>query len=292
MEKDAGDKAFYKNIFCLLDINLYFCIDYYFIIVNKFQMEDIQNVTTPPPKETSNSVKEPSRSVYPSFTLTASEHFALKIYSELGYSHFHSKDTIAQIFETNYDSIKTKLSTALQYQLLELKHGTGYKVTPLFLKLYRPHDENERRDGVLDALKSPALYEQVLSEYNGHHFPTETGLSTILFRRYGLNERASHRATQVLLNNLREHGLIGTDGILSFTNVMLDNNNTIEFIEHKDIKDNNVRALPPSTNADILNAEYLEIPIPISSGKAYLRVPEGASAEDYQKIARIVEAYK
>jgi hypothetical protein len=236
-------------------------------------------------------VKEPTRSIYPTIDVPQSIQFVTQIYLDLGYSHFHDKEAIAQIFKTAYHNIKQKLSTAQQYGLLELKYGTGYKVTPLFLKLYRPEHEYEKRTAILEALKNPPLYEKLISEYNGHNMPSVVGLSTTLFRRHGLHEKAAQKAAQVFISNLTEQGLIGSDNVLCFDEGMMEIDEPKEVAEPI-ISNSPLRALPASTTAEIIPSDYLEIPIPLKNGKAFLRVPENATEEDFLKIARVVEAYK
>jgi hypothetical protein len=244
----------------------------------------------------SNGVKEPTRSIYPVLELPPAIEFVTKIYNDLGYSHYHDKETIAKIHGTGYHSIKQKLSTSQQYGLLDLKYNTGYKVTPLFLKLYRPENDSEKLEGIIEALRNPPLYAKLIAEYNNHNVPSTMGLSTTLFRRYGLHESASTKAAQVFLGNLNFYKLIGSDNVLCFDEIMVSNENEVDsvVVSEQPVKENQtiMKSLPPSTNAELMTTDYLEIPIPLKVGKAYLRVPENATEEDFQKIARVVEAYK
>src|SRR5437868_5946679 len=98
------------------------------------------------PEETPVQVKDNEkpdknkRQVLPAFTLEEMLTFTSKIYTELGFGAFHNKDLIAKSHGLVYDSIKQKFSSAQMYGLLELKFGTGYKLTPLFLKVYKPEN--------------------------------------------------------------------------------------------------------------------------------------------------------
>ena len=238
---------------------------------------------------TPSEVKEQLRFTYPSYELSDIIAFVTQIHLELGYTNYHDKESIAKVFGVTYSAIKNKLSTAQEYGL---KHGTGYKITPLFLKIYRPENDEEKREAILESLRFSSLYRRLIEEYNGHNVPSLIGLATTLFRRYGLLEKPAEKAASIFYNNLKEFHLIGDDNILAFNSfTMLEDNNT----HNNDSSAIEFKMLPPppkTINAEVVPEDYIEIPIPVSCGKAYLRIPEKATPEDYVKIAKVVDAYK
>src|SRR5712672_2485433 len=88
------------------------------------------------PLEDENQSKEGRKRIsYVSKDLKTIVDFIAKVYNQLGHTEFHSNKAIATVHGMSPDSIKLHLSSAQQYKLLELKHGTGYKVTDHFQKI-------------------------------------------------------------------------------------------------------------------------------------------------------------
>lgn len=241
----------------------------------------------------SSNIKEPSRFAYPSSDLREIINFCTTIYSELGYTNYHDKEAVAKVFGLAYDTIKSKLSTSQEYGLLSWKKGVGYKITPLFIKIYRPENDSERREAILQALVLPPLYKALINEYEGHNIPSQVGLSTTLFRRYGFAENTAEKASKIFLRNLQLYELLDGENRLQI--VQKDeaaNEIALSETDSTPVDGKEIKMLPPSLSAEVIPDEYIEIPIPISIGKAYLRIPERATIDDYTKIARVVEAYK
>lgn len=190
-----------------------------------------------------------------------------------------------------YDSIKQKLSTAQSYGYLELKHGVGYKLTDKFLKVYKPVNEAEKREGLIDSLRLPAFYTKLIDELNGHPLPTEQGLSARLLRSFGIKDYAANKAAQIFLINLKENGFVTPNNILQVTsdnkvdaNKGVQTQNGVSRIEKEETVLPKEQPLPSG---------YIEIPVPLNGGKrAYIRIPEDYKTEDCERIAKFIEALK
>lgn len=244
--------------------------------------------------------KEASRISYPNFTLSASLPFVEKIYTELGSNQYHDKELIAKIHGLAYASIKSKLSTAQQYGLLQIKHGVGYKVTHLFIKLHKPLDDAEKKNAVLTALNSSELYQRLFNQYKDNRIPSVEVLSTVLFRNYGFIDRVSRRIAEIFITNLSDYGLLNAERIIQVH--LIENNQdnqeeNLEIVDEQAITniENVQKALPApvTTNAEILSTEIIEIPIPLKgSRRAFLRIPENFQPEDLDRISKFVDALK
>lgn len=259
----------------------------------KYQESDPDS---PSQKDIQPDSDKSSRQAIPVYLLNDSIKFCAKIYAELGVGDFHSKDLIAKIHDVAYISIKQKFSTAQYYGLLELKHGVGYKLTPLFLKIHKPETEAEKQEGIVESLHQPEIYAKLINEFNGHPLPSEQGLSARLLRTFGIKEYAATKAAQIFITNLRNNSLVNGNNILNVSKEPTPSakNDNGEAVQRNGgngagnhfTPDQLHQPLPPPP-------DYIEIPIPLSGGKrAYLRIPEDYKPEDCERIAKFVDALK
>ncbi|MBC7948011.1 MAG: hypothetical protein H7Y42_09050 [Chitinophagaceae bacterium] len=140
--------------------------------------------------------------------------FVAKVYNQLGHTTYHSNKAIATAHGLSPDSIKLQLSSGQQYKLLELKHGTGYKVHDHFQKLYLPRNEDEKRSAVIESLKNPETYQQLFKDYEYHVVPQE-GVKNHFIRSFGLREEIATKAAQIFMDNLQEFELLDSRGVLT-----------------------------------------------------------------------------
>jgi len=239
-------------------------------------------------KESTKETDKSKRVSLPVYTVSEIIAFCAKIYTELGFGDYHSKDLIAKIHGVIYDSIKQKFSTAQAYGLLELKHGVGYKLTDGFLKIYKPVTEKEKREGIIESIRLPEFYSKLLDELNGHPVPSEQGLSARLLRSFGIKDYAANKAAIVFLTNLKENGIVGADNI-----VRIDDEKPVFTPAAK----NDIPVTPAADNTAIISPiptpGYIEIPVPLNGGKrAYIKIPEDYKSEDCERIAKFVDALK
>lgn len=210
--------------------------------------------------------------------------FCTKIYTELGINSYHTNELIAKVHNVVYATIKQKLSGAQDLRLLEMKHGTGYKLTPLFLKILKPLNDQEKIEGIAESIRGPFIYDKLIDEFNGHPLPSEQSLSSRLIRSFGIKEYAVNKAAAIFLYNLREYGFVTADGILKMPGAEIEKSETIKLP---------VITQPEAEKPKLPESGYIDIPIPLQSGKrAYLRIPEDYKIEDCDRIAKFVEALK
>lgn len=140
--------------------------------------------------------------------------FVGKVYNQLGHTDFHSNKAIATVHGLSPESIKLQLSNAQQYKLFELKHGTGYKITEHFQKLYLPRNDNERRTAVIESLKNPETYQQLFKDYEYHVVPVD-GVKNHFIRSFGMREEVATKAAQIFIDNLKDYELLDGRGVLT-----------------------------------------------------------------------------
>ena len=194
-----------------------------------------------------------------------------------------------------------RLSTANQYGLLEMKMGEGYKPTPLFTSLYKPLNENEKKEAQLKCLSNSELHSKLIIHYNGKQLPALGGLGILLYRSYKVSEDASSKAAKIFLDNLSEVGLIGEN----------NNLNGGEIVEEPPLK-NNIKSAEEFTYVTEPIRKQIEAPInlydittPVGGSfitiPAFLKgnnrmakvlLPVDFTNEDLDQIAKVLTANK
>lgn len=163
--------------------------------------------------DSQSSAGTKKRAVYPAKDLKTIIEFIAKIYNQLGHTEYLSNKAIAALHGLAPESIKQHLSSGQQYKFLELKHGTGYKITDHFQKLYLPKNENERRSLVIESLKNPESFRQLFKDYEYHIVPPD-GVKNHFIRNFGFKEDAALKAAQIFLDNLKDFALLDSRGVL------------------------------------------------------------------------------
>jgi hypothetical protein len=281
---------------CLGNKPIKFCLQSWGIIIylrNKFDsMNNSENQSSEIDEEISKDIVKDldkgKRSVLPVFTLNEMINFCSKIYTELGIGSYHSKDLIAQVHGVIYDSIKQKFSAAQSFGLLELKHGTGYKLTQSFLHIYKPLTPEEKKQSIIEALRYNEIYAKLIDDFNGHPLPSEQGLSARLIRNFQIKDYAASKAALIFISNLKDSGLVSSNNIVN-----------IGVVPSQDLTDKNSSKKDFSIDTGKLDSTpekevgYIEIPVPLNGGKrAYIKIPEDYKPEDCERIAKFVEALK
>jgi hypothetical protein len=228
---------------------------------------------------------------YPSRTHRFAVAFVERIYQELGSSDFHSKEDIAKVHGLAVPSIKTTLSTAQQYGLLEIKHGVGYKVTALAIKIFHPENDSEKISSIVESLRAPDLFNELLNEFNNQVVPSQVGITNIIIRRYKFKSVVAERIAEIFIDNIKDYNLINPKNML-----VLDNKTRIKNAEIK------IQETGPAI--DSIRAEtkegyrqnqqgIVDILIPLKGKRqAHLLIPEEYAEEDLDRIAKFVEALK
>lgn len=186
--------------------------------------------------------------------------------------------------------------------MLTLRAKEGYKPTAKFISIYKPLSEDERKQALLACLKSPKIYMALLEQYNNNIVPNVVGLSTYLYRNHSIFDKASERAAQVFLDNLRDLDLLDADNQLSLE---LDNTDLGVDIEDTGSNGNTdlvATALKPKyfgqgssfmgTNIAVKENLPLVISLKGDGRKAQVIYPSDMTNEDWEKVVRIIQAMK
>jgi predicted transcriptional regulator len=218
---------------------------------------------------------------YPAFSLEFCVDLVTKIYNEYGSSSLLKREEIAQAVGVTEATVQMRVSSAVQYGLLDRSHGEGYRPSSSFINIYKPYNEEERRKALIDTLSNPLLYKKLLDDIDGGIVPTVKALSTILFRKYGISESASEKAAQTFIDNLNYVELIGTDKHIRLRNGVESSNTTGVKVESGLTKEVLVKQKVQSEFAD----DFREINIPLTEKKkAVLQVPINVKRKDIEII--------
>ena len=153
--------------------------------------------------------KELERSAaYPIFGIDKTDPFVLQLHTSYGKSVIKREDAEAV---NQFGYTNRFLAAGCQYGLLS-RDKDGYRITDLFISIHKPINENERRTALIEAFSSPKLYRALIDNYDGHAIPTE--LSTVLFRKHDIAEKASDSAAKVFIENGKYVGVIDEQNIL------------------------------------------------------------------------------
>ncbi|HMC00128.1 MAG TPA: hypothetical protein VKN14_03725 [Flavobacteriaceae bacterium] len=153
---------------------------------------------------------------YPSYTIRYSLDICTAIYKNYGTNYRASREELSEILGISVGNLTQKVSAAVQYGLLDLKSKEGYKVSDLFVKWFRPINDNQMEEALIEAFKSPTLYGNLIEVYENHIVPPLKPLSNILLQRHSISESACEKASGIFLENAQELELLDNENRLVF----------------------------------------------------------------------------
>lgn len=151
---------------------------------------------------------------YPSYTIAYCVELTKKINTHFGAYTFTSREDISKELQIPVGTLLMQLSSATQYNLLEMKSKEGYKPTDIFKKIYKPLNETEKKTAEIQALISPPLYLGLIEKFRGKQLPAVGGLAILLYRNYKVAEDASSKAARIFLENLEHLKVIDEENVL------------------------------------------------------------------------------
>ncbi len=134
---------------------------------------------------------------YPSYSISDSLDFSEKIYKNYGNNYRATREEIAEALNYSVGSLTQKVSAAVQYGLLDMKSKEGYQVTELFVKWYRPISDEAKHEALVEAFKSPPLYNDLIQVFEGNILPPLKPLANILLQKHNISEKACDKAAEI-----------------------------------------------------------------------------------------------
>ena len=257
---------------------------------------------------TNNTVKAEAKKIphirsvsYPAYPIDSSVVLVTKIDKEFTSTVFTPKDAISKSLGMSGGNFLMQLSSAVQYGLLELKSGEGYKPTELFIKIKKPMPHESVQDALVECVNHPKLYKQLIAEFKEKQLPSEAGLANILDRLYGVKGSAAETAAKIFMKNLKSLGLLTDDSILKMGSY-------IAFVESTNSSGSNDNL--ENINEPVTQTVYLPVPekintptphpigrrsIPVflqgENREATLILPMDFSEDDLKRIIKVLNAY-
>lgn len=225
------------------------------------------------------------QSSWPSETILASVDLVNKIVEQKGSAKPVSRREISVITGKAEATLVMKLSSCVQYGLLESKFGQGYVPGAFYDKYTNPVFESDKTKVCLQMFANPDLYKRLINEYNGKSLPNETGLSNHLKSDFELNPNSAIKAAKIFFENCRDLNLIEAGNRLKFIIPESNGQNTIQPIALKEEQPTIPTLVFP------IQDELFELPIPLPKGrKAFLRYPvDTLTKKDIIVISKALE---
>jgi len=254
------------------------------------------------------TVKKATRtrnSSYPSYTVENCVKFTTRIDSEFSNINYIPAKDISNTIGSSGGAFLQQLSSCVQYGLLELKAGDGYKSTLRFEKIKKPLPTENLNDTLIECFQSPALYKKLINDFREKQLPSEKGLANTLDRTYGLKGNASAVAAKVFLKNVQDLGLLGTGNVLKLDNAYIPFEETSE-------EDEDIEEIPPVINeqpkllfatsdqkpqveskqqAQALNTKEIPVFLQGNNREARLVLPIDFTEDDLKRIVKVLTAY-
>lgn len=230
---------------------------------------------------------------YPSYLISECFDFVKSIYSSFGSSTHVSREQIAKILGKSASAILMKLSSSNQYGLIEMKKNDGYKPSDLFLRMYKPLNESEKRNAEIECLRSPTLYQTLVGEFSNGKLPNTVGLSVILFRKYGIAEAVSEKAAELFIENVKALNLITSEGMLSLSSGISNTNDSNQTNDESVNQEQKIVLVEKQEQKYQPAIGQHSFPIPLKGRrKAALIIPDDMTQEDFETITKWIDLMK
>lgn len=209
--------------------------------------------------------------------------FVGSVYQKYGAHDYHGNEIFADANNLAVNSIKSLLSTSQQYGFLKKAHGTGYKITPEFTKIFHPIDERQKDETMVECLRAVPFYKNLFTAYDGQMVPSSEGLVNFFVRDFDMKQNRAKIAADIFLQNLKDLGLVNNRGVLILKAKV--------HTPHTPAQE--APAVPPNPPKDVDEEdEMIKIPIRLKGKRmAYLSFPNDYTDQDLKRIEKVIKAY-
>lgn len=192
-----------------------------------------------------------------------------------------------------------QLSSCVQYKLLELKSGEGYKPTERFEKIKNPLPSENVNDTLIECFQSPSLYKKLIAEFRDKQLPTESGLANILARNYDVHGNAATIAAKIFLKNISNLGLLGSGNVLKLDPSYIPFEETTSEEKEEETPTIKTQLVLPnfeqSRQIEQKNSQVKTKEIPVflkgDNREAKVILPIDFTEEDLSRVVKVLNAY-
>ncbi len=197
-----------------------------------------------------------------------------------------SREEISASVGKKVNTLGLYFSTWVQYGMLEVVRGAGYKPTPLYKKYSDKTYDHHELEAKLEMFNNVPLYKKIIENLNNQILPNELKFQNILKEEpYNVNANSAKVAAKIFFENAKHLGLINRLNKFSFS--LTPNGHELP---PKDLppKDEPQQKPPPPPSQS-----FLTLQVPMSSGVlAEIKFPKEYTDDDLDLIAAITIAYK
>lgn len=253
-------------------------------------------------------------SSYPSYSIEFCISLVRKIYENFGSGNYYARrEDISKTLGLSESFLQTQVSSASQYNLLDLKSGEGYKPSKLFIKIHKPVNSEQKHIALIEAFQSPTLYASLIKRYENETLPSLISLSNILLQHFGIADKVSEKAAKIFLANAKYVNALTTDNVLMLTpNIDKPSTDKIGIIEQEEIvpiksvinSSSSVSATIAENNIDKMETIELQqnnvssgnfVPFNIllkGKRRAQLMIPDNIESSDFDTIINWIRLMK
>ena len=246
------------------------------------------------PDETMKKSREKSVR-YPANNLKECVDFLSIVHSIGGRKDAPIESILSKLNLTSSDtkSFKYLVSSAEIFGLIE-KTNSGIKPTDAgTLILYPPGGEEQKRKLLIDAFRTPQLYQKIIERYDNMILPNNVILRNV-FLHLGIAPKALDSAVDAFINSAQYANVIDSNNrlILSGTDKIAPPTQPAEF-DSTGLKPKSdlqqVSEEPSESQKKDIDFHKFEF-ITSTGKKAYVQIPIGCKKDDFEKLKKILDA--
>jgi len=230
---------------------------------------------------------------YPSITIQEAIDFVAQIKKSFPTSGFRREDVISVLKKT---AIHRDIAAAVQYGLVE-RNNDNYKLSTRVQSILTFVTEDEKRGAIIDCLKSPKLYIELIEKFKGHAIPPDQQLRAILTRFHNITEAAAPQAAEIFIENALFAGVLDEHRILLGETITLNNAEPIAS-KNSDTNSSQINSIdariPSNPKPPLLLEEIngsVDLKIHLTEKKvAHLIYPDNVNERDIQILKLQLEA--
>ena len=229
---------------------------------------------------------------YPALTVTAAYSYASKINEKFSAAIQVTREEIAVAFGVHPNTQSRNIAASVHYGFLDKVEGK-YRVSKLFLDIFRPESEKDKKLNLITAFGKPKLYQDLIAKFDGNVIPLE--LPNTLIKHHSITENAASDAADTFIKSATEVGVLGDNRVLRY-NVTLSTVSKTQYAEIIDenpnpSKDGNSNNSLVTSTVVVDTPQYShgngdrKIPIHLTKNKmAYFIYPSDITSRDIQLV--------
>jgi hypothetical protein len=228
---------------------------------------------------------------YPGLNLADALEAAEKLRKAYGASSAYSRETVAEAL--GYQGLSgtaTKKVAALTHFGLLTRDATVYRQSEIANRIFNHLDDEEKRQSIISALKSPALYQKLIAEFDNKALPT--ALDKVLIRNYNITESAAKSAAKIFIESATFAGVL-KHGVLNVSAPSTNNDEAGDAVDQDQSGDQPPAKQPP-IGAAVKSDLTVEVPgtgiIVGFPAKYAFELSIGAFAEGIKQLKKDAEA--